>query len=227
MNRLGLTVKELETVTPQQLQAAGVEMILSHLACADTPEHPRNAEQLARFRAALEALPGLRASLANSSGIFLGEDYHFDLARPGCALYGINPTPGKQNPMQPVATLSAPILQVREMAKADAVGYGATYEAKAGSRIATVGMGYADGFMRHLSNTAHGFVKEYKTPVVGRVSMDMVTVDVSAVPPALLEANPQVEFIGAYQSVDEFAGIAGTIGYEVFTRLGKRVKRVY
>ncbi len=225
---------------------------MSHLACADTPKHPLNKEQLAEFKATLSKLiphPGLlpkgegeekpsplgrglgegflKASLANSSGIFLGQDYHFDLARPGCALYGINPVPGKKNPMRPVATLSAPILQIREIAKRESVGYGATYLAKKGDRIATLGLGYADGFFRHLGNRVNGFIGNVKVPVVGRVSMDLVTVNVSAVPAAQLAKSPRVEFIGPHQDVDTFAKAAGTIGYEVFTRLGRRIKRVH
>ncbi len=203
------------------------KLLMSHLACANEPDHPKNAEQLRRFREALKLLPGAQASLCNSSGLFLPPEFHFDLARPGCALYGINPGEGK-NPMQPVATLSAPILQLRTLERDDTVGYGATYAAKKGSRIAIAALGYADGYFRSLlSNNAFAFVAGHKAPIIGRISMDMLALDV--IRRSRKRRSPKTaraEFINAQQTVDDIAAACGTIGYEIFTRIGRRVKRV-
>lgn len=226
MTRLGLSHAELEQAAsrfPQLLSS--LACVISHLACANEPAHPQNERQLARFRAALALLPGVKASLCNSSGHFLPVDFHFDFGRPGCALYGINPTSGA-NPMRHVATLSAPIIQLRTLDKAEDVGYGATVRAPAGSRIAIAALGYADGWMRQLGNRFHAFIGEYKAPVLGRVSMDMTALDVSHVPAQLLSKG-RAEFISPRQTVDDVAQACGTIGYEVFTRIGSRVERRY
>ena len=239
MTRLGLSHHELETLAGWQL-ATGDWRLMSHLACANDPAHPKNAEQLSRFREALKLFPNTKASLANSAGIFLSSEYHFDLARPGCALYGINPADGK-NPMHHVATLSAPLLQIRTLDRAETVGYGATYSAPKGARIAICALGYADGLLRALSNPPlpsrerdgvrvempHAYVAGQRVPIAGRVSMDMVALDVSALPEAVITPEAQAEFINAQQTVSDIAGYAGTIGYEIFTRMGERVKRVY
>jgi len=223
MTRLGLTESELKTL-PRILNPESRILLMSHLACANEPQHPKNAEQLSRFKTALALFPGARASLCNSSGIFLSDDFHFDVARPGCALYGINPTSGA-NPMRAVAKLSAPLLQIRTLDRDETIGYGATASAKKGSRIAITAMGYADGFFRNLSNKGFAFIAGYKVPVIGRVSMDMVALDVSALPDNAL--NARAEFINAQQTVDDVANACGTIGYEIFTRIGSRVLRQY
>lgn len=229
MSRLGLSEQELAGLHAEEglLRHLDLRFVMSHLACADEPDHPQNREQLQSFREARMAFPHSRASFANSSGIFLGTEYHFDLARPGAALYGINPTPGKANPMRPVVTLQAKVLQVRSIEKGRAVGYGATYRAEAPKRIATVALGYADGFLRHLSGQGSAWYKGTRLPLAGRVSMDVTGLDVSALPPDSLGPGDLVELLGPDQGVDDLAKQAGTIGYEILTALGRRYYRIY
>lgn len=227
MTRLGLTQGELEAVVarhPALLKS--LAYVLSHLACANEPGDAKNAEQLKRFHAACALLPGVKASFANSSGHFLPADFHFDLGRPGCALYGITPVEGA-NPMRQVAVLSAPLLSVRTLDRDETVGYGGTAKLPKGSKLALAALGYADGWPRLLSNAGFAFVAGQKVPVVGRVSMDMTALDVSAVPPKLLAKAKDAEFINAEQTVDDVANACGTIGYEVFTGLGARIARRY
>lgn len=220
MNRLGLSAHEVASVDLKQL---GLRYVMSHLACGDEPSHPLNAKQLSSFKNLTSALGRpLRLSLANSAGIFLGPDYHFDLARPGCALYGINPTAGV-NPMRGVVTLKAKILQIREIKEVGTAGYGATYKVAPPAKTATVSVGYADGYLRSLTGAGHVFIGSKKCPVIGRVSMDTIIVDVTGVD----TSGGYAEIIGGHQSVDEVAAQAGTIGYEILTSLGKRYKRVY
>ena len=225
MTRLGLSSEDIKKLPSRILNPESRPLLMSHLACANEPQHPKNAEQLARFKTALRHFPGAKASLANSSGIFLGPEFHFDMARPGCALYGITPVQGG-NPMQHVATLSAPILQIRTLDCDETVGYGATKPMPKGSRIAICALGYADGWMRNLSNQGHAFMGGQKVALLGRVSMDMVALDVSAIAESTL-ATARAEFINAQQTVNDIAAAAGTIGYEIFTRIGSRVKRIY
>lgn len=226
MTRLGLTEPEAMAVVGRA-KRAGIQMVMSHLACANDKNDPKNAEQLARFEKILRPFgPDMAASLSNSSGVFLSPEYNYDLARPGCALYGINPTDG-ENPMRHVATLSAPLLQIRTLDRDETVGYGATYAAKKGGRIAIVEFGYADGMLRALSNKGFAYVEGVKVPFAGRVSMDMIALDVSAVTESRLKAESRAELINAEQTVSDVAALADTIGYEIFTRLGKRVKRLY
>jgi alanine racemase len=201
--------------------------ILSHLACAEEPGNPKNAEQLAAFKAALTALPRAPVSFCNSSGIFLRPDYHFDLGRPGVALYGANPTPGAANPMRPVIRLQAKILQIRSIDAPQTVGYGASHRARGPARIATVAAGYADGYLRSLSSRGHAWVAGHRVPVVGRVSMDLLALDVTAVAPEQVRPGLWAELINAEQDVDAVAREAGTIGYEILTSLGARYHRVY
>ncbi len=205
-----------------------VDEVSSHLACADDPEHPANRDQLRRFRLATAELPAeVRRSLANSSGMFLGSDYLQSGQRPGMALYGLNPTPGRANPMRPVVGLEVRILQVRRLDRSATVGYGATATLPAGARFATIGAGYADGLHRSLTNSGSVFVGGQRAPVVGRVSMDLIAIDVSALSDQTLEANRMAEVIGPRQSADDLADAAGTIGYEVLTSLGRRYRRTY
>jgi alanine racemase len=208
-----------------------IDLLVSHLACADDPDHVLNRQQLEVFAVIWQKLHavgiGRRATLANSSGVFLGSEFHFDLARPGAALYGINPVPGRANPMRQVVRLQAKIRQVRVIDRPKTVGYGATYKATAPTRIGTVGVGYADGYLRSLSNRGVGFVQNYKVPIVGRVSMDLLTIDLSGVPEALAQPGELVDLIGPNNPVDDVAARAGTIGYEVLTSLGARYKYSY
>ncbi|MEE8506913.1 MAG: alanine racemase, partial [Kiloniellales bacterium] len=181
LSRLGLPASELDALAAEPGRLEGIELghVMSHLACADAPEHPLNAAQLAEFRTARARLPAALstapASLANSSGIFLGADYHFDLGRPGVALYGVNPTPGRPNPMRQVVRLQGKILQVREIDAPRTVGYGAIHRAAGPTRVATVAVGYADGYLRSLSNRGSAWLGNQRVPVVGRVSMDLIT----------------------------------------------------
>jgi alanine racemase len=184
MARLGLDAGEQARLAADHSLLAGLDLlyVMSHLACADEPDHPLNAEQAARFARACAALPRLPRSFANSSGLFLGADYASDLARPGCALYGINPTPGAPNPMLPVIRLEAPILQIRDIPAGASVGYGASFVAARPSRIATIAVGYADGYLRCLSGQGVAAYRDMILPMVGRVSMDLITLDVTDAP---------------------------------------------
>jgi alanine racemase len=227
MSRLGLSPAESETLAtePERLAGLDIHYWLSHLACADEPDHPLNAEQLARLTAIVGRLPKARVSFANSSGIFLGADYRFDQCRPGCALYGINPLPGQPNPMRQVARLDAKVLQIRTIDRPQTVGYGATHRAAGPTRVATIAMGYADGWLRDLSNRGFALFNGAKLPFIGRVSMDLITIDATSMPQ--LKPGDVVELMGETMTSDHIADIAGTIGYEVLTRLGSRFHRRY
>ncbi|HET6159841.1 MAG TPA: alanine racemase [Dongiaceae bacterium] len=234
MSRLGLAPAELDRLIadPALLHAFPIPLVMSHLASSDEPVHPQNATQLALFKGALDRLlPLLPArpiiSFANSSGIFLGRDYAFDLVRPGAALYGLNPTPAVPNPMRQVVGLKARILQVRHIDAHQTVGYGAAHRSTRATSLATLGLGYADGVFRALSHVGAAFVGGIRAPFVGRVSMDLITIDVGHVPAHLVEPGAWVEILGEHQSADELAAAAGTIGYEVLTALGPRYQRRY
>jgi alanine racemase len=236
MNRLGLTAEELSTLAAEQARRlAGINLVLvmSHLACADQPQNKMNEQQLSRFRQALAMLPTAPASLAASHGAMLGIDYHFDLVRPGVALYGADPQKpegalaqsGAPSLMQTAAVLTARVLQVRRIDSGESVGYAATFRAKRPSMIATVALGYADGIPRTLSNKGVAAIAGVRVPVVGRVSMDLMTLDVSALaePP---HVGAEVELLGDAISLGEVAEAAGTNEYEILTRL-RRVPRRY
>jgi alanine racemase len=228
MSRLGLSPTELTILVDEKRRLDGVRLaaIMSHLACADE-DHPLNRRQLDSFRRAVAVLPKAPASLANSSGIFLGPDYHFDIARPGVALYGGNPLPGTPNPMEQVVRLQGKILQVREIDMGETVGYGATHLARRPARIATVGVGYADGWLRSLSNRGGAVIAGQKVPLVGRVSMDLITLDVTGIDRALARPGAFVDLLGGERTVDDVAAEAGTISYEILTSLGRRYHRVH
>ena len=234
LNRLGMPEREVEQLAaaPELLSAFETTLVMSHLACADHPDDPMNERQRVRFEALRAKLPPAPASLANSGGLFLGPRYHFDLVRPGIALYGGRAHEGKDNPMQTVVRLAARILQVRDVGPGESVGYGATYKVTTPARIATLGVGYADGFLRALSVASGeagpvGYVGDYPVPIVGRVSMDFITADVTSVPEELARRGAWVEVMGGRVTVDDLTDRAGTIGYELLTRLGQRVYRVY
>ncbi|MBF0270235.1 MAG: alanine racemase [Alphaproteobacteria bacterium] len=224
MNRLGLSLAELEAQAPR-LDRAGLCLLMSHLACAEESENPKNAQQLERFNQMRRLLPPLPASLSNSSGVFLGADYHFDLVRAGVALYGVNPTPDLPNPMTQVVQLQGKIVQVRDVDLPETVGYGATHKVSGRTRIATVAVGYADGWPRSLSNRGFGVLDGVRVPLVGRVSMDLITFDVTGVPQGAVHPGAFVTLLGEGASVDEAADAAGTIGYEILTNLGPRYFR--
>ncbi len=229
MNRLGLGPDELDALAdhPEWLDGIDLKYWMTHLACADDVESPMSAQQLGRFRTALARLPAAPASFTNSSGIFHGPSFHFDLARPGCALYGVNPTPHTANPMQGVIRLDARILQVRRIDAPMTVGYSAAHRVDGPTTIATIGVGYADGYLRALSGRGHVYADGIAAPIVGRVSMDLITVDVTGLPDHAIQPGGLLELIGPSRPVDTVAAEAGTIGYEVLTSLGPRYHRVY
>lgn len=230
MNRLGLGAGEVAVLAADHadiFKALDIRYVMSHLACADEPGHPLNAEQLAGFHKLTAALGRpLRYSFANSGGIFLGAAYHFDLARPGCALYGINPTGQSENPMLPVVTFEARILQTRIIDSPATVGYGASYRVAPPAKCATVSIGYADGYLRSLTGRGQVYVRGYKCPVIGRVSMDSIVIDISDAPADVVPGDA-VEILGLHRRVDDVAAEAGTIGYEILTGLGRRTPRHY
>lgn len=217
MNRLGLGIGAWEAVAPLVVPAGPV-LLMSHLACADEPDHPMNAAQLAGFHQMTDGIAVPR-SLAATGGILLGPQFHFDLTRPGIGLYGGRPF----DAARPAVRLSLPVIQTREVAAGETVGYGATWTAEEPSVIATVGAGYADGLGRALSNAAMLWDGDTPCPLVGRVSMDLITVDVTHLP----AVPDRLDILGPQQSADDLADVAGTIGYEVLTGLGARCQRRY
>jgi alanine racemase len=228
MTRLGLEAHEVASLVqrPELLDGVFINLLQSHMACADEPDAAMNPAQLQEFERLCAGLPAARRSLAASSTIFLGPAYHFDLVRPGAALYGVNPHPGQPNPMSQVLRLEAKILQVRDVDSPMTVGYGATHRIAAKGRIATAAVGYADGLLRSLGNRGHGIIGGIRVPVVGRISMDLTTFDVSSLPEGAVRPGDMVEIIGPGHTVDELAREAGTIGYEILTALGRRYHRV-
>lgn len=226
MSRLGLAPADaLALAAPGRLAGLDLRAVISHLACSEETGHPLNAEQLAAFARVRVAFPQARASLANSSGIFLGPRYHFDFVRPGAALFGVNPLPGQPNPLRPVVALRGKILQIHDVDPPRSVGYGATHRIAGRTRIATVAVGYADGWPRSLSNRGSAFIGDLRVPVIGRVSMDLMTLDITAA--AHVAPGDTVELLGDHLTVDDVAATAGTIGYEILTRLGRRYERIY
>src|SRR4030088_2942449 len=233
MNRLGLTIAEAQGIIPR-INAGdhGITLVMSHLACAELLNHPLNARQLATFREIASLFSGVPASLSNSSGIFLGAQFQFDLVRPGAALYGINPTPEADNPMQPVVELKARIVQIRNVEKGETVGYGGTWTARRPTRIAIVSAGYADGYFRAASANdgtrgAEMVIAGKRCPIAGRISMDLTAVDVTDLETTAVRRGHMATLIGEGITVDELAHHFGTIGYEVLTSLGPRYARVY
>jgi alanine racemase len=229
MARLGLTLRELDRLADELCQPDPIRWraLISHLACSDEPEHPLNHLQLERFAAVRRRLPHLPASLAASSGIFLGHEFHFDFARPGAALYGVNPQPGCPNPMHQIVRLKGRIAQMREVDRDQTVGYGASHVMAAPGRLATVAVGYADGWLRSVSQRGWGRVGGRQVPLLGRVSMDLMVFDVSDVDPASVRPGGFIELLHEDYGVDDAAADAGTIGYEILTALGRRYYRVY
>ncbi|MGH6944682.1 MAG: alanine racemase [Geminicoccaceae bacterium] len=227
MCRLGFSRAGIEGLNRSLLEPLDLRLVMSHLACAEEADNPLNQRQQARFDELRERLPRAPASLANSSGIFLGSSFHYQLCRPGVALYGVNPTPGRVNPMAPVVKLEAPVLQVHDVIEAGTVGYGATRAIGPGSRIATVPVGYADGYPRAVSDRAAARIGSWKASLAGRVSMDLISLDVGGLPREAVQPGTMVELIFGPNGLDELAEAAGTIGYEILTRLGTRFARRY
>lgn len=227
MSRLGLSQQELTVLAADHSRLAGVPVryVMSHLVASEEPNDPINEQQRQRFAVARAMLPPAPASLANSSGIFLGQGFGSDLARPGAALYGVNPVPGSANPMRCVVRLTVRVLAVRDIPAGATVGYNATWTAGRPSRVATAALGYADGFHRSLSGRGSAFFDGTPVPLVGRVSMDLTTFDVTDHP--AVQPGCWLEVLGPHLSPDDVAAAAGTNGYEVLTSLGRRFHRVY
>jgi alanine racemase len=234
MNRLGLSAGEVEHVAASHelWKALTLSLVMSHLACADEPDHPKSEAQRQVFDRLRARLPRAMGSLANSAGILLGPDFTYDLVRPGIALYGGHPRREGENPFQPVVHLKGRILQLRAVAAGETIGYGATRTTERPSRVAVVSVGYADGFFRALSTKDgeagfRAYAGPHPAPVLGRVSMDLITVDVSDVPEPFSRRGAWVELIGPNVPARDMAHHAGTIDYEVLTNLGRRALRRY
>ncbi|WP_315813224.1 MULTISPECIES: alanine racemase [unclassified Bradyrhizobium] len=233
MNRLGLTPIDAQGMIPRiQSGDHGITLVMSHLASAEQINSPSNARQLATFREVASVFTGVPAALAASSGIFLGASFQFDMVRPGAALYGVNPTPEADNPMQPVAEIKARIVQLRDLARGDTVGYGGTWTARRPTKIAILSAGYADGYFRAASSNdgtrgADVIIAGQRCPIAGRISMDLIAVDVTDLPPKAARRGHFATLLGEGITVDELAHHFGTIGYEVLTNLGRRYHRIY
>jgi alanine racemase len=239
MNRLGLTPQEAALFTTRvKMPGHGISLVMSHLACADIPGHPLNARQIEAFRDLRFLFRGLPTSLANSSGIFLGPAAHCDVVRPGGALFGANPTPWTPNLMEPVVTLKARIVQVRDVARGETVGYGAAWTAARPARVAVLSVGYGDGYPRAAGEGRAGanpaarpaaragaMIAGRRCPIAGRISMDLMAFDVTAVPQEQVRRGNDATLIGDGITIDDVATWSGTIGYEVLTGLGRRYRR--
>jgi len=232
MNRLGLAPEQARQVAERDGAEEHIRLLMSHFACAEEPGHPLNARQMADFRKVRTLFPKTPASLANSSGIFLGPDAHHDLVRPGVALYGANPTPGHLNIMRAVVRLEGRIVQLRDVAAGETVGYGAGWTVQRPTRLAILGLGYFDGVPRAASASdnkpgAEAMVAGRRCPLAGRISMDLLAVDVTDLPGDVPRRGDFAALLDEEIGVDELASHAGTIAYEVLTRLGHRYRRVY
>ncbi|WAC46947.1 alanine racemase [Asticcacaulis sp. SL142] len=227
MSRLGLSTDELDAFLVAPPKGLDIRLLMSHLACADEPENTANGYQLKAMRRAMERFPNVPVSFANSGGIFLSPAYHHDLIRPGIALYGGVPHDGRPNPMQPVVRLDIAVTQTRTVPAGAHIGYGGTFITEREMRLATLSAGYADGLPRALSNRGAAWFEGVRLPILGRVSMDSIIIDISALKPDALPTGSFVELIGPHQSVDDLARDAGTISYEILTQLGSRYFRHY
>jgi alanine racemase len=226
ISRLGIPQAEFAALRDDRslLDGIAVQFLMTHLVSAEIPDDPINQLQLARFAAIRAAFPGVPASIANSSGMFLGPEFGLNLTRPGAALYGINPKPGSPNPMRQVVQLRARIMQVQNLAPGGTVGYNGIWTAQRPSRIAVLSVGYADGYLRSLSNSGSAMFNGSRIPLVGRVSMDLTTFDITDTP---AQAGDTLDLIGPGHDADALAKEAGTNGYEILTSLGRRYQRRY
>ena len=226
MNRLGLTINELSDIIkkPTELKELHVGWIMSHLACGDQPRDIMNEKQLSVFLNAKKKFPNVKASLANSAGVFLGQSYHLDMVRPGIALYGSG---SGSMPSKQVIKLYSRILQIRTLSTGASVGYGASYRVSEATRVATVGLGYADGYLRSLSNCSWVFFNGLRLPVIGRISMDYITIDITQIASEKIKTGDFIEIIGDKFTLDDLATVANTVPHELLTRLGTRHHRIY
>lgn len=229
MNRAGLDAADVGQLAaePGVLGALNVALVMTHLACADEPGHPLNRMQIERFAALRALLPPAPTSIGNSAGTLLGAEYRGDLVRPGLALYGGRPFASGPNPVRPVVRLEARVLQVRELGEDATVGYGASARLRPPARIATVGAGYADGYPRALGNRGYASIAGRRVPVIGWVSMDLTTLDISSLPAGAIDVGDTVDLLGGGVPLEEAAELAGTVSYELLTRLSTRLVRRY
>jgi alanine racemase len=227
LNRLGLRIEEAEALAGAKDRLSGLELglVMSHLACGPTPGHPMNRRQLEAFRTASALFPDARRSFANSAGVFLGPDFHFDVARPGITLYGGGPQERHDPRIGPVARMEAPILQVRAVPPGESIGYDATFTATRPTRVAILPLGHADGVLRALGGKGFAWFEGARRPFLGSVSMDLVAIDVTGCEAA--RPGAWVELIGPNALVDDIAAAAGTISYEVLVRVSGRAERSY
>jgi len=228
MSRLGIDPEIAGALAADRSfkREVSLRLLMTHLACADDLAHPANAAQLARFQTVRSHMPGVPASAANSGGSFLSPDFHFDVVRPGIALFGVPPR-SDVSVLQPVVRLAARVLQIRDVPAGEGVGYGHDYITREPRRLATLGIGYADGWPRHLSDAGAAWHNGMRLPIAGRISMDSLTIDISALAADTISEGDFVELVGPSQSLEQVAGEAGTIAYEILTRLGRRHQRIY
>lgn len=229
MNRLGMSIDDfLYYITKDHiLSGLDIKIVMSHFASSDVPDDPENTKQLELFCNLADKLPEIKKSICNSGGIFMNKAAHLDIVRPGAALYGLATHPDASKYINNPVSLFAPIIQIHELKAGDKVGYNGTFVAKGNMRIATIPIGYADGYMRSLSSKGSVHIGEYSAKVLGRVSMDLTTIDITNIPIEECFLGQKVEIIGKHNTPDDLAKLAGTIGYEILTSLGKRYKRVY
>jgi alanine racemase len=229
MSRLGVPPEERDALAEMVKTEARIVVlfVMSHLASADDAESAQNASQLADMQAVIAAFPHFDMCFANSGGIFLGRPYHGVLARPGIALYGGAPVSGRANPMEQVVSLDISVVQTRTVQAGTPVGYSGTHIATCETRLATIAAGYADGLPRSLSDRGAFYCDGVRLPILGRVSMDSITIDISALPERRLTLGSRVELLGPNQTLEDVARDAGTISYEILTGLGNRYQRIY
>lgn len=230
MSRFGIGQDEIDQLQHINWDIFQPTLVMSHLACGDTPNHPTNQHQLKQFQTLKQLVPNTRSSLAASSGVFLGNNWHFDIVRPGVALYGGNPTPDQPNPMQNVISLRGTIIQTRHVPKGAFIGYGATFTAPKAMKLALISIGYADGFFRAFSNKTSAISPDFPNiplALLGRVSMDSLCIDITDLPESAIQVGDSIEMIGNHYPIDQIAPQAGTIGYEILTALGNRYHRIY
>ena len=233
MNRLGISAGEAAALAARiRSEKHGITLLMSHFVSAEVPDNPLNDKQIKLFREVRMLYRGIPASISNSSGVLLGSAAHCDMVRPGAALFGVNPTPGRNNPMRPVIELRGRVISLRDIVKGETVGYNAGWTAKRSTRLAIVGVGYADGYLRAASASdilrgSEVIVAGKRCPLAGRVSMDLIAVDITDVPDGAVKRGDMATLIGDDVTVDDFAATAGTIGYEVLTSLGRRYHRIY
>ena len=232
MNRLGISPGDAAALAPRiRSENHGITLLMSHFASSEVSDDPLNEKQIKLFREIRMLYRGIPASISNSSGVLLGSAAHCDMVRPGAALFGVNPTPGRPNPMRPVIELRGRVIALRDAMKGETVGYNAGWTAKRATNLAIVGVGYADGYLRAASASdivrgAEVMVAGKRCPLAGRVSMDLIAIDITDVPTPVKRGD-MVTLLGDDITVDDFAATAGTIGYEVLTSLGRRYHRIY